>query len=95
MERSEQYGSLRKILDRAYEQAAMGKGSDRHATGQPFEAQPMQTISDLIGGNQGCLFQAIKKCQESTRLPKEQAAKELLGAINYIAGAVIKLEKDA
>ena len=87
------YLPLREILNRAYDHAAAGKGAERHATGQDFAHQPMQTISDLVGDNHGCLFQAIKKCQESTRLPKERAVHELLGAINYLAGAIIFLEK--
>ncbi len=87
------YKPLREVLNRAYDHAAAGKGAERHATGQDFAAQPMQTISDLVGDNHGCLFQAIKKCQESTRLPKERAVNELLGAINYLAGAIIFLEK--
>jgi len=86
------YQNIRAVLDRAYEQAAAGKGHERHATGQDFSAQPMQTISGLLGDNHGCLFQAIKKCQESVRLPKDRAVNELLGAINYLAGAVIFLE---
>ena len=54
----------------------------------------MQTISDLLNGNEGLLYQAIKKVQESTRLDRDKAVFELLGAINYLAGAVIHLEKD-
>lgn len=73
------YQTLRAVLDRAYNHAAQGKGAERHATGQDFSAQPMQTISALLGDNHGCLFQAIKKCQESVRLPKERAVDELLG----------------
>lgn len=87
------YAALRGVFDRAYDQATAGKGAERHATGQAFTNQPMQTISDLVGGNHGCLFQAIKKCQESTRLPKDRAVNKLLGAINYLAGAIIFLEK--
>lgn len=90
---AERYLPLREVLNRAYDHAAAGKGAERHATGQDFASQPMQTISDLVGDNHGCLFQAIKKCQESTRLPKERAVNELLGAINYLAGAIIFLEK--
>jgi hypothetical protein len=35
------------------------------------------------------LGQAIKKILESQRLPKGAAIHELLGAINYLAGAII------
>lgn len=84
------YSSLRRVLDAAYEQAATGKGAERHANALSFENQPMQTISGLLGDNHGLLFQAVKKIQESTRLPHyTRRERELLGAINYIAGAII------
>lgn len=88
-----QYGELNEILDRAYDQAANGKGKERHSNGLFFEDQPMQTISDLLGTNHGLLFQAMKKIQESTRMESDKAVHELLGAINYIAGAILYLEK--
>lgn len=90
LERS--YGALRDVLDRAFAQAANGKGAERHANGLPFEQQPMQTISNSLGTNAGLLFQAAKKAQESQRLQHDAAVRELLGAINYLAGAVIWLE---
>jgi len=90
LERS--YGALRDVLDRAFDQAANGKGSQRHANGLPFEQQPMQTISNALGTHAGLLFQAAKKAQESQRLPHDAAVRELLGAINYLAGAIIWLE---
>lgn len=84
------YSSLRRVLDAAYDQAATGKGAERHANARSFESQPMQSISDLLGDNHGLLFQAVKKIQESTRLPHyRRRERELLGAINYIAGAII------
>lgn len=84
------YSSLRRVLDAAYDQAATGKGAERHANARSFESQPMQSISDLLGDNHGLLFQAVKKIQESTRLPHYRLReRELLGAINYIAGAII------
>ena len=87
------YTSLENVLHRALEQVSAGKGAERHATGQAFEDQPMQTISRLVGSHHGLLYQAIKKAQESTRLPTvERQVAELLGAINYLAGAIIFLE---
>ena len=87
------YASLENVLHRALEQASAGKGAERHASGQAFEDQPMQTISRLVGSHHGLLYQAIKKAQESARLPTaERQVAELLGAINYLAGAVIYLE---
>ena len=89
MPRHDPYAALQQILDAAMNQAANGKGADRHAQDQDFTDQPMQSISDLLGSEHGCLFQAMKKIQESTRLDHEPAEAELLGAINYIAGAIL------
>jgi hypothetical protein len=87
------YASLLSVLGRAYEQAAAGKGKERHAQDQPFDEQPMQTISKLVGSADGMAYQAIKKIQESQRLPTtERQVAELLGAIVYIAGMVVYLE---
>ena len=84
------YASLREVLDAAYDQAATGKGKERHARGNPFEEQHMQTISKLLDTDRGMAFQAIKKLTEGLDLADPAARqKELLGAINYIAGIVI------
>lgn len=87
-----EYQILEQVLHRAYDQAANGKGKERHACDRPFEEQPMQTISQLLGSHTGLLYQAMKKIQESQRMDKDAAVRELLGAINYIAGAVIFIE---
>lgn len=89
------YEQLESILNEALEQAAAGKGKERHANERAFEDQPMQLISKLLGDNHGLAFQAIKKVQESLRLPDDRAIRELLGAINYIAGMVIYLREAA
>lgn len=86
------YRSLADVLARAWEQAAVGKGAQRHGQALPFEDQPMQQISGLLNTDQGMLFQAIKKIQESCRMDKDAAIRERLGAINYIAGSIIFLE---
>lgn len=88
------YEQLESILGEALEQAAAGKGKERHATGQAFEDQPMQLISKLLDDNHGLAFQAIKKIQESLRLSPDRAERELLGAINYIAGMIIFLRAE-
>ena len=86
------YERLAGVLIRAYAQAAEGKGAERHAQGQPFHAQPMQQLIQLYGVG-FALGQAAKKAQEAPRLPTvERQVAELLGAINYLAGAVIALE---
>lgn len=85
------YESLQGVLQRALDQAQDGKGAERHADNKPFHEQPMQTIAAQVGI--GFLTgQAIKKTQESQCLPAGRDVAELLGAINYLAGAIIFLE---
>ncbi|SOZ37710.1 hypothetical protein [Cupriavidus neocaledonicus] len=86
------YESLAAVLKEALFQAAHGKGAERHAQGAPFDEQPMQQLVDLYGMG-FALGQAAKKMQESQRLPHDRARAELLGAINYIAGAVIAMDR--
>lgn len=86
------YASLHSVLRRAFTQAAHGKGAERHAQGAPFDEQPMQRLCELYGVG-FALGQAAKKAQESQRLPHERAVAELLGAINYIAGAIVHMER--
>jgi hypothetical protein len=87
------YRSLSDVLARAFDQAAAGKGAERHGQGQPFDEQPMQQLIRLYGIG-FALGQAAKKAQEAQRLPTvERQVAELLGAINYLAGAVIALER--
>lgn len=86
------YESLAGVLQRALDQAQNGKGAERHANELPFDRQPMQTIAGQVGV--GFLIgQAIKKAQESQCLPAGRDVAELLGAINYLAGAVMFLER--
>lgn len=86
------YESLSLVLRRAFLQAAEGKGNERHANGEPFDEQVMQTGAHRFGVG-ALLFQAFKKSEESQRLPHDRAVAELLGAINYLAGAVIAMER--
>lgn len=87
------YEKLADVLQRAFEQAANGKGKERHASdGMAFEDQPMSAINRNLGSIDGFLYQAAKKAGESRRLPAGRAQAELLGAINYLAGAVIALD---
>lgn len=85
------YETLAAVLVRAYDQAAYGKGKERHANDEPFDKQVMQTGAHRFGTG-ALLFQAFKKSEESQRLPQDRAIAELLGAINYLAGAVIAME---
>jgi hypothetical protein len=86
------YECLKDVLVRAYDQASKGKGDERHAQGAAFENQPMQKIIELYGVG-FALGQSAKKAQESMRLTKDRAIAELLGGINYLAGAIINMEK--
>lgn len=86
------YEKLAGVLGRAFNQAAIGKGRERHANGEPFHEQVMQTGAQRFG-HSALLFQAFKKSEESQRLPHDRAVAELLGAIVYLAGAVIAMER--
>lgn len=87
------YERLAKTLYRALEQAQSGKGKERHANDKPFLQQPIMEIGRMVGpGYQ--IGQAMKKGQEAVRLPTvERQVAELLGAINYLAAAVLLLEE--
>lgn len=87
------YSKLEDVLNRAYQQAASGKGKERHAGALPFDKQPMQQLCNLYGRG-FALGQAGKKMQEAQRMPRDAAVRELLGAIVYLAGAVIHLEAE-
>ena len=87
------YHTLANVLQLAYNQAAVGKGAERHANSLPFHEQPMTTINRALGSIDGFVYQAHKKSLEAKRLPTvDRQVAELLGAINYLAGAVIALE---
>lgn len=88
------YEALANVLKLAYDQAARGKGAERHADDKPFDRQPMQDGADAFGVG-GLLFQAYKKARESMGLPHDAKQRELLGAINYLAGAYIHNERTA
>jgi hypothetical protein len=85
------YESLRRVLEAAYDQASMGKGKERHeGDGLAFIDQPMQAVSKLLNTSDGLAFQAIKKVTEQQGMKTfEQKERELLGAINYIAGIIV------
>lgn len=87
----EGYESLGSVLAEAVEQAAGGKGAERHAySSEPFSGQLIREIPFRLGpgGECFCLGQAVKKIYESRRLPPDRARAELLGAVVYIAAAV-------
>ena len=81
---------LRHVLNLAYAQAMTGKGKERHGDDKPFNEQ----VSSVITKEEGLgypLGQAKKKMDECRRMPKDAAIRELLGAINYLAIAIIHL----
>jgi len=88
------YAKLRHVLGEAYDQAAVGKGRDRHVKheAQAFEHQPICSMQRIYGS--GYAFgQVGKKMEESMRMDTKAAVAELYGAINYIAAAIIVLEE--
>lgn len=92
------YTALRTVLDAAFEQAATGKGKERHASDKAFERQPIMEIARMVGpGYQ--LGQAMKKSQEAfgmiQRGNSTAARAELLGAINYLAAAYLLTQEQA
>lgn len=88
------YEPLANVLQRAYAQASKGKGKERHAGGLPFAQQPILTIPRQHDSIDGALYQAAKKAGEARTLPtRQRAVTELLGAINYLAAAVILIEE--
>jgi hypothetical protein len=88
------YVDLRQVLTLALLQASHGKGAERHGQDKPFDQQPMMQISRMLNGSPvGCMYQAIKKTQEASRMDRGAAKRELLGAINYLAGAYLLLEE--
>lgn len=88
------YAGLAAVLLGALEQAAYGKGRERHANDLPFEQQPMNAICDILGGPEGMAYQVTKKVAEALKMPTyEQQERELFGAINYTAGIIIWLQR--
>lgn len=84
------YEVLADVLQAAYDQSAHGKGAERHAHGNAFEDQRMQTISDLLDSPDGMMYQVIKKMTEGIGFQEhDRREKELLGALVYLAGIVV------
>lgn len=86
------YDSLRRVLDAAYDRAARGKGRERHAQDLPFTKQPILAIAGMTGAG-GYAFQVMKKAQEALRLEPEAARKELLDIVVYAAAWYLLSER--
>lgn len=80
---------LQGVFDDCIDQAASGKGEERHGHGKPFMKQPWVELGDTYGT--GFLFgQAAKKLSEAQSLPTPEARRrERIGAINYIAMGIL------
>lgn len=96
--RVEGYLELERVLCAAYDQASAGKGKERHAAGDQFNAQPILTIGRLLKSADGEAYQAIKKTREALMMHRrgdtEAAIRELLGAINYLAAVAILVSEE-
>ena len=86
------YYDLFSVLREALDQAQDGKGHERHGGDLPFSDQHTMTITRAVGRGFP-LGQAMKKIQESQRMDTDAAKRELLGAINYLAAAILSFEK--
>lgn len=91
----EGYEVLAGIFMKAVQQAAVGKGKERHASDKPFEEQQIIKIPLSLGDTHGVslAFQAIKKTTESFRLKPRAAIEECLGVIVYTAARIYLLEQ--
>jgi len=92
------YKMLADVLEDALEQAQHGKGRERHAAGEPFEQQEICANARAVGLGYP-LGQARKKAREALRLYQKMGSNageaECLGAINYLAAAVIVMRENS
>lgn len=74
----------------ALEQAAYGKGRERHANDLPFTEQPILTMARMLDSDAGLAQQVIKKTIEARSLPTKQARiNELRGTLVYAAAMIL------
>lgn len=74
----------------ALEQAAYGKGRERHANDLPFVEQPILTMARMLDSDAGLAQQVIKKTVEARSLPTKKARiNELRGALVYAAAMIL------
>lgn len=90
------YENLAAVLQQSLDQAQHGKGKERHANSKPFDRQPIMEIGRMVGLGSPT-GQAQKKTQEAVgmfnRGEPERAIAELLGAINYLAAAIMLIHE--
>jgi len=88
------YESLVRVLKRAYDRAATGKGHAHHSQGEAFEEQWIARGARLFGLG-GILFQLGKKNEQIVNMKKNvEKINEFLDIINYAAAGVIILDED-
>lgn len=74
----------------ALEQAAYGKGRERHANDLPFTEQPILTMARMLDSDAGLAQQVIKKTIEARTLPSKTARiNELRGTLVYAAAMIL------
>ena len=74
----------------ALEQAAYGKGRERHANDLPFIEQPILTMAQMLDSDAGLAQQVIKKTIEARSLPSKTARiNELRGTLVYAAAMIL------
>lgn len=74
----------------ALEQAAYGKGRERHANDLPFIEQPILTMAHMLDSDAGLAQQVIKKTVEARSLPTKKARiNELRGTLVYAAAMIL------
>lgn len=74
----------------ALEQAAYGKGRERHANDLPFTEQPILTMARMLDSDAGLAQQVIKKTVEARSLPTKKARiNELRGTLVYAAAMIL------
>lgn len=74
----------------ALEQAAYGKGRERHANDLPFTEQPILTMARMLDSDAGLAQQVIKKTVEARSLPAKKARiNELRGTLVYAAAMIL------
>lgn len=86
------YIDLASTLEEAYNQAAYGKGAERHANNDPWIEQPIFKIASQAGDGFN-VGQVIKKVQEAQQMAArgetDRARHEVLGAIVYAASLYV------
>lgn len=83
------YSQIIKIMDKAFNRAAKGKGKERHGQDtNSFLDQPMFMIMDTVGTG-FATGQALKKITEAQHMEESAAENELLDSIVYLACSYI------